>query len=385
MSQPFDPIYDPSGYPPRRRQPSPWTLGILLLIMGGLIGWIVAQRVVAHNAEARTVTPRGDLAQDEKTTIQIFKNANPSVVFITTLAEQTDIYTGDTTQVPEGTGSGFIWDIGGHIITNFHVVRVGTSAQVTLWDHTTYAATVVGVARDNDIAVLHIDAEPAKLRPLPIGTSHDLQVGQKVFAIGDPFGLDQTLTTGIISALGRTIRSPTGHPITNVIQTDAAINPGNSGGPLLDSAGRLIGVNAAIYSPSGSSAGIGFAIPVDTVNRMVPQVIKSGHVLRPQLGAETSDRLSQLAYEQLGVAGVMVEKVQPNSPAADAGLRGARRMPGRIIPGDIIQKVNGQPVTTTAQLNAQLEDFKAGDIITLTIWRDGKTLEIQVKLGEPQE
>ena len=385
MTRPFDPSDIPARYPVPRRQTSPWLLGLLLLILGGLLGWIVAQRVVAWNANARTVTPRGDLAADEKTTIQIFKNANPSVVFITTLAEQTDLFTGDITELPEGTGSGFIWDLGGHIVTNFHVVRTGSSARVTLWDHSTYPATVVGVSPNNDLAVLHIGAPPTKLRPLPIGTSHDLQVGQKVFAIGDPYGLDQTLTTGIISALGRTIRSPTGHPITNVIQTDAAINPGNSGGPLLDSAGRLIGVDAAIYSPSGANAGIGFAIPVDTVNRIVPQLVKSGHVSRPQLGAETSDRLSMLAYEQLGVVGVVVEKVQPGSPAAEAGLRGVRRAPGGIVAGDIIQKVNGQPVKTTAELNAQLEDLKPGDTVALTIWRNGETLTLQVKLGQPQE
>src|SRR4029077_3240436 len=185
------------------------------------------------------------------------------------------------TEIPQGTGSGLVWDQDGHIVTNFHVVASGDRAMVTLNDNTTYPATCVGVAPEKATAALHIDAPPQKLLPLPVGQSAPLKVGQKVLAIGNPFGLDQTLTTGVISGLGREIKSVSGRPISDVIQTDASINPGNSGGPLLDSSGRLIGINTAIYSPAGSSAGIGFAVPVDTINSIVPELLKHGKITRP--------------------------------------------------------------------------------------------------------
>lgn len=382
--------YDPLPFPPPRPQPrstpgSSWLLVLLLMIAGGVAGWLISRAIWQHQlatvaAVPRPVTPRGDLSDIEKTTIQIFKQTNPSVVFINTVAEQTNWFTGDVREVPEGTGSGFIWDNAGHIVTNFHVIRGASAAQVTLWDHKSYPATLVGQSANNDLAVLKINAPISVLRPILVGSSHDLQVGQQVFAIGDPFGLDQTLTIGIISALGRTIQSPSDHPISNVIQTDAPINPGNSGGPLMDSAGRLIGVNAAIVSPSGSSAGIGFAIPVDTVNRIVPQLIRNGQVVRPRMGVELSDRLSQLVGEQLGVPGVVILHVEPNSPAAAAGLKGTRQAPRGIIPGDIIQKVGNTPVNTTEQFYSALEDYKPGDTVDLQIYRDGQTMHVQVKL-----
>ena len=200
----------------------------------------------------------------------------------------------DVTEIPQGTGSGFVWDQDGHIVTNFHVVQEGDRANVTLNDGSTYPATIVGTTPDKDIAVLKIDAPPQKLLPLPIGQSSNLKVGQKVLAIGNPFGLDQTLTTGVISGLGREIKSVSGRPIHDVIQTDASINPGNSGGPLLDSSGRLIGINTAIYSPSGANAGIGFAVPVDTVNQIVPQLMKFGKITRPGLGISIlADQIAQ--------------------------------------------------------------------------------------------
>jgi S1-C subfamily serine protease len=383
--------FDPSSFPPPRRpvrRQSPLSVFLLVLVMlacGGVAGWYIARQIFNREnatvgAEPRPVTPRGDLSEIEKTNIKIFQNANPSVVFINTVTERTDFY-GDTTQVPEGSGSGFMWDKAGHIVTNFHVIRTATGAQVTLWDHKAYSAQLVGRSPNNDLAVLKIDAPPETLRPILVGTSHDLQVGQMAFAIGDPFGLDQTLTTGIISALGRTIQSPSGAAIANAIQTDAAINPGNSGGPLLDSSGRLIGVNSAIVSPSGSSAGIGFAIPVDTVNRVVPELIAHGQMVRPQVGAELSDDLSQRLH-QVGIPGVAVYRVQPGSPAEAAGLRGAwtrRRM------GDIIQKVNQTPVNTGEQFYMVLEDSKPGDTVTLDVFRDGQVIQIPLKLGAPEQ
>jgi len=217
------------------------------------------------NALPRAITPRGDLAEEEKTTIALFRQASPSVVHITTLAVRQDAFSLDVFQIPQGTGSGFVWDNQGRIVTNFHVIRDADAAQVTLADHSSWKARLVGAYPDKDLAVLMVDAPKDRLHPIAIGTSHDLQVGQRLFAIGNPFGLDQSLTTGIISALGREIESVNRRAIKDMIQTDAAINPGNSGGPLLDSSGRLIGVNTAIYSPSGASAGIGFAIPVDEV------------------------------------------------------------------------------------------------------------------------
>jgi S1-C subfamily serine protease len=360
-------------------------LVFVMLGCGAVAGYYIARGMFNREnatvgAEARPVAPRGDLSEIEKTNIKIFQNTNPSVVFINTVAERTDFF-GETSEVPEGSGSGFVWDKAGHIVTNFHVIRTAAGAQVTLWDHKSYSAQLVGRSPNNDLAVLKIDAPPESLRPILLGTSHDLQVGQLAFAIGDPFGLDQTLTTGIISALGRTIQSPSGAPIANGIQTDTAINPGNSGGPLLDSSGRMIGVNSSIVSPSGSSAGIGFAIPVDTVNRIVPQLIAHGQVLRPQIGVQLSDQLSQM-LQQAGIPGVAIYRVEPNSPAAAAGLRGAwtrRRM------GDVIQKVNQVAVNTSEQFYMTLEDSKPGDTVTLQVLRDGQTIDVPVKLGAPEQ
>ncbi|MCY2972514.1 MAG: trypsin-like peptidase domain-containing protein, partial [Planctomycetota bacterium] len=233
---------------------------------------------------ARPIVARGNLAEDEKSTIELYNQSRQGVVNITTLANRKTGINLNIQQMPEGTGSGFVWDDAGHIVTNFHVIQNADAAQITFADQSVFQARLVGYFADKDLAVLKVDAPKGKLKPLPLGRSDDLQVGQKVYAIGNPFGLDQTLTTGIISALGREIDSVNKRPIKNVIQSDAAINPGNSGGPLLDSAGLLIGVNTAIYSTSGVSAGIGFAIPVDEVNRVVPELIKHGKVTKPGLG-----------------------------------------------------------------------------------------------------
>jgi S1-C subfamily serine protease len=325
------------------------------------------------------------LDDDEQKTIELFETAAPSVAFITTRIQQYDLWTRNVFEVPKGTGSGFLWDAEGHVVTNFHVVqdaaRRGGSAQVTLGDDE-FDATVVGVARDQDLAVLRISAPREKLVPIRIGTSRDLRVGQHVYAIGNPFGLDHTLTTGIVSALGRTIQAVNGSTIFDVIQTDAAINPGNSGGPLLDSGGRLIGVNTAIYSPSGASAGIGFAVPVDTVSRIVPELISHGTVIRPVLGVGLDDQLSTVVTRRLGVEGVLIRDISPGGGAEEAGLRGTRRDRRGVIPGDVIQEIDGKEVGSVGDLLGRLGSHRPGDVVTLTIWREGETRQIRVRLQQ---
>ncbi len=333
-------------------------------------------------AAPRQVAARGDLAAQEKSTIALFRQASPSVVHITAIAVQRDLFTLKPYQIPEGTGSGFIWDTSGNVITNFHVIQNADAAQVTLADQSNWKAKLVGAAPDKDLAVLKVDAPASRLPAIPIGTSKDLQVGQSVFAIGNPFGLDQSLTTGVISALGREIESITRRPIQGVIQTDAAINPGNSGGPLLDSAGRLIGVNTAIYSPSGASAGIGFAIPADTVNRIVPEVIRYGKVTRPGIGIQIAEE--QIA-ERLGVNGVLVVDVVAGSAAAKAGFRPTRReASGRVRLGDVITAINGQKVESPNELFLLLEKYKVGDIVNVAVLRDGKSVQLKVALDAVQ-
>ena len=340
--------------------------------------WVGSASLNDPRAVPRAVTPRGELSQGEKSTIGLFRQASPSVVHITAITVQRDLFTLNVIQIPEGTGSGVVWDTNGNVITNFHVIQNADAAQVTLADQSNWKARVVGVAPDKDLAVLRIDAPATRLRPIPIGTSKDLQVGQGVFAIGNPFGLDQTLTTGVISALGREIESVTRRPIQGVIQTDAAVNPGNSGGPLLDSAGRLIGVNAAIYSPSGASAGIGFAIPVDTVNRIVPELIRYGKITRPGIGVQAAE--DQIA-QQLGVKGVLVVDVVAGSAAAKAGIRPTKReASGRVRLGDVIVAVDGVKVGSPNDLFLALEKYKIGDAVNFSLLRDGKTVQTRVTL-----
>lgn len=266
----------------------------------------------------------------------------------------------------------------GHVVTNYHVIRDADFAQVALADHTSWPAMLVGVAADKDLAVLKIDAPIERLVPVKVGQSKNLEVGLKVFAIGNPFGLDQTLTTGIISALGREIESSTDRPIRDMIQTDAAINPGNSGGPLLDSQGHLIGVNTAIYSPSGAYAGIGFAIPVDTVRRVVPQLIDHGKLIRPGLKIELApDALST----RLRLKGVLVMNVEPESTAEAAGLKPMRRnRSGEIALGDAITAVDGKSVRSSDDLWLLLEDYKVGDVVSLSLLREGEPATLKVTL-----
>jgi len=333
-------------------------------------------------AEPRIVTARGDLASEEKSNVELFENTKHSVVYISTTEQVLDPYSRNVMSVPRGTGSGFLWDEKGHVVTNNHVIAGASAARVRLNDGRDYDASLVGTSPAHDLAVLRIGVGAKGPAPVPIGTSADLKVGQKVYAIGNPFGLDWTLTTGIVSALDRSLPTEDQRGvIEHLIQTDAAINPGNSGGPLLDSAGRLIGVNTAIFSPSGASAGIGFAVPVDTVNRVVPQLIARGKYVRASLGIAADESINAMLAPRLGVKGVFVLQVGPGSAAAAAGLRAARiGSDGSIVPGDVITEVDGKPVDSVARLLARLDDYKVGDAVKLGVLREGKPIEVAATL-----
>jgi len=363
-----------------------WPILVILLICGGvLLGrfsgslWPFQNypNPSSQDAQPRAIVPRGDLASDEQATIALYKRCAPAVVHITSLTRQTNPYNLNVQQVPKGTGSGFIWNKDGFIVTNYHVIQDANGATVTLADNSSYKARLVGAFPDKDLAVLQITAPADRLHPIDVGASDDLQVGQKVFAIGNPFGLDQTLTTGIISALNREIESVTGQPIRGVIQTDAAINPGNSGGPLMDSAGRLIGVNTAIASPSGASAGIGFAIPVDEVNRVVPELIGKGQVARADLGLTPgSDQLTR----QNRLPGLVVLVVAPDGPAAKAHIKPVMRTPDGLVLGDIVVGLNGKPIKTNKDLYLALDQCKVGATVKVEVRRDDQTVEVPVTL-----
>jgi len=354
--------------------------GIFLILLNHFLPRLEAW-FAPTDTTPRTVTARGDLAADEKATIELFEKAKDSVVFITTRSQVRDFWTRNVFTVPRGTGSGFIWDDAGHVITNFHVIENASEAIVRLSDGRDYQAALVGTSPAHDIAVLRIGVGFKRPPPVPLGTSHDLRVGQKVFAIGNPFGLDWTLTSGIVSALDRSLGGEGGRSVEHLIQTDAAINPGNSGGPLLDSAGRLIGINTAIYSPSGASAGIGFAVPVDTVARVVPQLIAKGKYIRPVLGVQIDEGLNERLIRSLGTKGVYILKVSPGSAAETAGLKGAQlTRDGRVIPGDIITAINGKPVDSVGRYLSRIDDFKVGETVTLTIKRGEQQMEIQATL-----
>ena len=330
--------------------------------------------------EPRPVTARGELALTEKSNIDIFQKSSPSVVYITTLTDAFNLWTRDVTRIPRGTGSGFIWDRQGHIITNYHVLQGVSAVRIRLSDQRTFNATLIGASPDHDLAVLRIPMTTNMPDPIPIGTSHDLQVGQITYAIGNPFGLDQTLTTGIVSALNRSLPNTNGSYIEGLIQTDAAINPGNSGGPLLDSAGRLIGINTAIYSPSGAYAGIGFAVPVDTVNRIVPKIIKKGHYQRPKLGITINESLNDDITKELGMLGVAVIEVQPNSAAERSGLSGITIQNNVIISGDLIIGIDQHKIEGTKMLLSTLEKYNIGDRVKLKIMRNRQEVVIPLTL-----
>jgi S1-C subfamily serine protease len=333
-------------------------------------------------AELRTVTPRGDLAADERATIELFRNAREAVVFINTRQRVADFWTRNVYSVPRGSGSGLVWDAAGHIVTNYHVIEGASEAQIQLADGREFSATLVGASPQHDLAVLKIGGvgfqAPARV---PVGTSGDLQVGQNVFAIGNPFGLDWTLTKGIVSALDRSLPNEGGPDIRHLIQTDAAINPGNSGGPLLDSAGRLIGINTAIYSPSGASAGIGFAVPVDTVMRVVPQLIANGRYTRASLGVDSDEELNERFKRASGIDGVFVMRVEPGSTAERAGLVAAQRTNRGVVPGDVIVALNGRPVSRVGDLLARIDDFRVGQDVELTVLRGGEQRTVSIELA----
>jgi len=356
---------------------------LLLLLVAGLGAWWLG----AHSRYARglaaeephVAAPRGDLPPDEQATVDLFLRTCDSVAYIEPLETVNSPYTLGVHQQPAGTGSGFVWDTAGHIVTNFHVVQGSTGALVTLHDGTQYEAQRLVTYPDKDVAVLTIEAAPDKLHPIVVGSSHDLQVGQKAFAIGNPYGLDYSLSHGIISALDREMDGVGGRRITGVIQTDSAINPGNSGGPLLDSAGRLIGMNTMIFSESGGSAGLGFAVPVDEINRVVTQLIQHGKVVQPGLGI----KVGATAYaRRIGVDGLPIEDVMPGSTAERAGLRGYSRRGNRRLLGDIILAVDGKPVSNWDDLVDAVETLEIGRTVSVRILREGKELDVPVVLQQ---
>ena len=353
---------------------------LLVLLVWQFLPWF-GSSLKGPTAEPRSVTARGDLAADEQATIEIFEQASPSVVFISIRHRVVDYWTRNVLSVPKGTGSGFIWDDLGHVVTNFHVIEGASEAVVRLNDGRSYKGGLVGASPTHDLAVLRIDVAFDQPPAVPIGSSGQLKVGQKVFAIGNPFGLDYTLTSGLISALDRSLAEDSGATIHHLIQTDAAINPGNSGGPLLDSAGRLIGINTAIFSPSGAYAGIGFAVPVDTVNRIVPQLIAEGEYVRPSLGIVVDPKLNDLISTRIGIDGAVVLKVQPDSSAELAGLRGSVvDRNGAMIVGDIIVAINDDLIDSVATLQQRLDDHRIGDQVILTVVRADQRMQVAVVL-----
>jgi len=350
---------------------------ILLLFVWRMIPFLE----VTLASKPKPITPRGALMDIEHTNIEIFEHSKDSVVYISTLQRVVDYWSMSVTDIPKGTGSGFVWDAFGHIITNYHVIEGASQAVVTLSNGLGYKASLVGADPSHDLAVLKITPVPGVMKPVIIGDSSKLKVGQIVYAIGNPFGLDWTMTMGIISALDRVIDERSGAKIRHAIQTDAPINPGNSGGPLIDSAGRVIGVNTAIYSPSGASAGIGFAIPIDLVNRVVSSIIAYGRYVPPSLGIESDDRVNRLLAKRFGIEGVVVLKVLPGSPAEVAGLQPTRIYPdGSVEFGDIIVSIDGKKVGSFQELEELVQRHKHGDSIDLGILRQGKLRHIKVTL-----
>jgi len=350
-------------------------IGIFLFFVCGLVSLLLPS-IQASSADYLSFQ-----TENEGNTIEIFKKASPSVVFVTNNAyRRTGIFSLNIQEIPQGTGTGFVWDESGLIVTNDHVIQGADRVTITLQDQSTWDAELIGRAPDKDLALLRVDAPSDLLHPLPLGDSGQLEVGRKVLAIGNPFGLDTTLTVGVVSALGREINSMTNRTIRDVIQTDAAINPGNSGGPLLNSLGQLIGVNSQTINPNNGS-GIGFAIPVNTVRKIVPQLLEYGQEVRPLLGIRnTPDNWAR----QRGISGLPIISVTKGMPAERAGLTGFRQnQRGEIFLGDIIQEIDGQPVLSQDDLLNILEQHQPGDIVTVVTLRGNKSLEFEVELAPP--
>lgn len=328
-------------------------------------------------AAPRPIAARGALGADEQNNIAVFKAASPAVVNITSIGLERGLFSLNVQQVPQGTGTGFVWDTQGHIVTNYHVIQNAAAARVTLADQSSYRAQLVGVFPDRDLAVLRIDAPAAKLRPLPLGTSADLQVGQKVYAIGNPFGLDQTLTTGIVSALNREIDSVNRRTIRGAIQTDAAINPGNSGGPLFNARGEVVGINSQIYSRSGGYQGVSFAIPIEVATRVQQQIVATGKVQHARLGVAVQEVNQAFAdsFKLDRPEGALVSSVDKNGPAAKAGLE----------PGDVVRKIDGQPIVGSGDLPAFVGQALPGQKVTLEIWRNGEARTLSAVLGDASD
>jgi S1-C subfamily serine protease len=321
----------------------------------------------------------GARIEDERNTIAVFRNVAQSTVFVTQTRIVADYFAGTLQEVPAGSGSGFVWDDTGTIVTNFHVVEGARSVTVTFHDQQTFEARVVGLDPRKDIAVLKVDAPAQLLVPIQPAKTEQLEVGQKAIAIGNPFGLDHTLTTGVISALGRQVQGAGGVSIRDMIQTDAAINPGNSGGPLLDSSGQLIGMNTTIYSKSGASAGIGFAVPISTISRIVPQLVKTGRAEQVGIGIGV-DPLQKLE-RRLGLEGVIILQVPEGSPAATAGLKGLTRTRRGLELGDVIVGVDNVRVVHFDDLYTALDSHKPDDTVRLVVLRGEARANIAIKLS----
>jgi 2-alkenal reductase len=352
-------------------------IGAVAVVAGIYLLRPTVDRYLNADTQPRAIEARGNLAEFEKLTVEIFQRAAPSVVQVSGRAGPKDFMDQEDGGGGVQGGTGFVWDRAGHIVTNNHVVQGVSDIAVRFANGEVTRAQIVGGSANYDLAVIRVTNVRELPPPLPIGSSADLKVGQAAFAIGNPFGLDQSLTTGIISALSRRLPTSGGREVANVIQTDAAINPGNSGGPLLDSAGRLIGVNTAIYSPSGAYAGIGFAIPVDVVNRVVPQLIRAGRVPIAGIGIQAG---SDAMASQAGVNGVAIIGTVPGLPAERAGLRGANRQTGQL--GDVIVGVNGKPVRRLAELTELLEQAGVGATVQLEIMRGGSRTTIPVQVAD---
>lgn len=365
----------------------------ILIVMASLLLYRTLMESLANRPDytPRIVTPRGDLALDEKATIGIFQAASPSVAFVRTNLEQSA--RGQVRELEVASGTGIVWDEGGLIVTNLHVVEktvfggIG-KLQVQLGSGRGYDAEFVGAVSRHDIALLRIRATPGELEPITLGDSNNLSVGQKVFAIGNPFGFDRTLSTGIIGGLNRTVGGQSETVLAGMIQTDAAINPGNSGGPLLDSSGRLIGVNTAIVSAGGDSAGLGFAVAVDDVVKSVSSIMDASlNDQTPSLGVSILDAETALENgipEELLTGGLIILNVYPATPAAGAGLQGCRRRGFQVMLGDQIIAVDQSPVRSLEDLRGLLSTKKAGDTVTLKLVRGTQALEIPVTLGNRQ-